>query len=146
MQIAILGAGVAGVSAAIALTVRGHAVQIYERRQATSTLGAGVTLWPNATFVLAELGILDRVRAVSGRPWSMQRFDAAGAPLGAIDIRAIDEHMGHPTLSILRNDLQRVLLDRLGELGVVVSYGRVASEVGERGAPLCANVAETPAT
>lgn len=133
MQIAILGAGVAGVSAAIALTVRGHAVQVYERRHASATLGAGVTLWPNATFVLDELGILDRVHAVSGRPQSMQRFDAAGAPLGVIDIRAIDRQMGHPTLSIFRRDLQRVLLDRLGELGVVVSYGRGANEVGERG-------------
>ncbi|MEP6866599.1 MAG: FAD-dependent monooxygenase, partial [Deltaproteobacteria bacterium] len=133
MQIAILGAGVAGVSAAIALTGRGHSVQIYERRQASATLGAGVTLWPNATFVLAELRILDRLHQVSGRPRSMQRFDAASATLGVIDIRAIDEHMGHPTLSVLRRDLQRVLLDRLGELGVVVSYGRSATEVGERG-------------
>lgn len=134
MQIAILGAGVAGLAAAITLTSGGHTVQVYERREATSTLGAGVTLWPNATFVLAELGILDRVRAVSGRPWSMQRFDAEGAPLGAIDLRAIDEQMGHPTLAILRRDLQRSLLDRLHELGGGVTYGRVASEVGERGA------------
>ncbi|MEO7731307.1 MAG: FAD-dependent monooxygenase [Kofleriaceae bacterium] len=134
MQISILGGGVAGLSAAIALTERGHTVHVHERRQRPSTLGAGVTLWPNATFVLAELGILDRLHAVSGSPRSMQRFDAAGAPIGVIDIRAIDEQMGHPTLSVLRHDLQRVLLDRLGELGVTVSYGRVAREVGERDA------------
>lgn len=133
MQISILGAGVAGVSAAIALAVRGHTVNIYERRERASTLGAGVTLWPNATFVLGELGVLERLRVVSGLPRSMRRFDAAGAPLGVIDIRAIDEQLGHPTLSILRHDLQRVLLERLGELGVTVAYERVAMEVGERG-------------
>jgi len=134
MQIAILGGGVAGLSAAIALTLRGHTVQVYERRAASSTYGAGVTLWPNATFVIAELGVRDRLHLVSGRPHSMQRLDAAGVPLGVVDIRAIGEQMAHPTLSVLRRDLQRVLVDRLAELGVVVSYGRSASEVGEHGA------------
>src|SRR3569623_1211919 len=133
MQIAILGGGVAGLSAAIALTLRGHTVQVYERRAASSTYGAGVTLWPNATFVIAELGVRDRLHLVSGRPHSMQRLDAAGVPLGVVDIRAIGEQMAHPTLSVLRRDLQRVLVDRLAELGVVVSYGRSAKRASWNG-------------
>ncbi|HEY4058991.1 MAG TPA: FAD-dependent monooxygenase [Kofleriaceae bacterium] len=132
MHIAILGAGVAGLAAAITLTERGHTVHVYERRPRVSTLGAGVTLWPNATRVLGKLGLLDRVRAASNSPHAMNRYDASGQPLGSIDIRTIDARMGSPTLSILRDDLQRALLERLETLDVQVSYGRVATEVGER--------------
>src|SRR6188768_4596605 len=81
MEIVILGAGVAGVAAAIVLAELGHDVRIYERRPRASQLGAGVTLWPNACFVLERLGFLDELRAVSGRPSTMQRLDWQGQPI-----------------------------------------------------------------
>jgi hypothetical protein len=41
----------------------------------------------------------------------MHRQDAAGNSLGGIDIALLDQIMGHPTHTILRRDLQAVLLD-----------------------------------
>ena len=61
MKIAILGGGVAGVAAAIALTLQGHDVTVHERRNADTNIGAGIVVWPNAAFVLEQLGILDDV-------------------------------------------------------------------------------------
>jgi len=133
MNIVILGAGVAGIAAAIALTERGHAVRVFERRPLATTLGAGVTLWPNATFVLEELGMLSAITAAGGRPRLMARFDDRGAPLGTIDIGAIDAQMGSPTISILRRELQRILLARAAALAIPVSYGRPGREVGDTG-------------
>jgi len=134
MEIVILGAGVAGVAAAIVLAELGHDVRIYERRPRASQLGAGVTLWPNACFVLERLGLLDELRAVSGRPSTMQRLDWQGQPIATLDIALLDARLGAATHTVLRRDLQRMLLTRLAAVGVAVSYGWVAREVGQHGA------------
>lgn len=133
MKIIILGAGVAGAAAAIALAERGHAVQVYERRLAAGVLGAGVTLWPNATFVLEQLGVLPAIAAVAGQPTRMARFDPSDAPLGTIDIAAISAAMGRSTYSVLRRDLQQVLIARALAMGVAISYGRAGRAVGSDG-------------
>ncbi|MFQ3185352.1 MAG: FAD-dependent urate hydroxylase [Marinomonas primoryensis] len=75
-RIAIIGAGVAGMAFAILAARQGHFVNVFERRlQAGSQLGAGVTLWPNASFVLKQMGLLDDIVKVSGKPKTMVRFD-----------------------------------------------------------------------
>ena len=111
MEIGILGGGIAGLSVALALSKQGYSPRVYERRAGPATMGAGVTLWPNAGFVLEELGLLQDIAAVGGRPVAMHRQDAAGNSLGGIDIALLDQIMGHPTHTILRRDLQAALLD-----------------------------------
>jgi 2-polyprenyl-6-methoxyphenol hydroxylase-like FAD-dependent oxidoreductase len=123
MKIAILGGGVAGVASAIAFRLKGFDVTVYERRDADTNIGAGIVVWPNAAFVLAQFGILDDIAAVSGRPRTMRRLSRHGEDLGALDIGLIDGRMGYPSLSILRSDFQRILLARLQSLGVDVQYG-----------------------
>ena len=66
-------------------------------------MGAGVTLWPNAGFVLADLELLDEVLALGGTP-AMHRYDAQGRSLGGLDIEPLDRLMGYPTCAILRTD------------------------------------------
>lgn len=129
MDIAILGGGVAGLASALALARRGHRPRVYERRPAPATMGAGVTLWPNAGFVLAELGILDEVLELGGTPAAMYRYDAEGQSLGGLDIGPLDRLMGYPTCAILRTDLQAVLLRRAREAGVPVAFGREATAI-----------------
>ncbi|QDL28150.1 FAD-dependent monooxygenase [Stenotrophomonas maltophilia] len=126
MDIGILGGGIAGLSAALALHRQGHSCRVYERRATPSTMGAGVTLWPNAGFVLRELGLLEDVGAVGGRPVSVHRKDAAGNPLGGLDITLLDQVMGYPTHTILRRDLQAVLLDHVARAGIQVQFAHRA--------------------
>lgn len=126
MEIAILGGGIAGLSAALALHKQGHALRVYERRAGLATMGAGVTLWPNAGFVLQELGLLEDIAAAGGRPLSVHRKDADGNSLGGIDIRQLDQIMGYPTHTILRRDLQAVLLDHVARAGIQVEFGHRA--------------------
>ncbi len=123
MKIAILGGGVAGVASAIAFRLKGYDVTVHERRDGDTNIGAGIVVGPNAAFVLDQLGILDDIAAVAGRPRAMRRLSRAGADLGALDIGLIDGRMGYPSLSILRSDFQRILLARLQSLGVAVRYG-----------------------
>ncbi len=126
MEIGILGGGIAGLSAALALRKRGHSPRVYERRAGPATMGAGVTLWPNAGFVLEELGLLQDIAAAGGRPVVVRRQDAAGNSLGGIDIALLDQTMGYPTHTILRRDLQAALLNHAAQAGIPVEFGHRA--------------------
>ena len=129
MRIAILGGGVAGVASAIALKLKGHDVTVHERRAGDANIGAGIVVWPNAAFVLAQFGILDDLATVAGRPRAMRRLSRAGVDLGALDIGLIEARMGYPSLSVLRSDFQRILSARLRALGVAVRYGRNVAHI-----------------
>lgn len=129
MEIGILGGGIAGLSVALALRKQGHHPRIYERRAVPASMGAGVTLWPNAGFVLEELGLLQDIRAMGGRPPAMRRQDAAGNALGGLDIGLLDRTMGYPSCTVLRRHLQQVLLEHAARAGIAVEFGRRALAV-----------------
>lgn len=129
MEIGILGGGIAGLSVALALRKKGYHPRVYERRAGPATMGAGVTLWPNASFVLEELGLLQDIEAVGGRPVTVRRYDATGNALGGLDIALLDQTMGYPTHTILRRDLQAVLLRHAAKAGIPVEFGHRATAI-----------------
>ncbi|MDH1477172.1 FAD-dependent monooxygenase [Comamonas thiooxydans] len=135
MEIGILGGGIAGLSVALALRKQGYNPRVYERRTEPATMGAGVTLWPNASFVLEELGLLQDIAAIGGRPLTMRRQDAMGNALGGLDIALLDRTMGYPTYTVLRRHLQKVLLDHAARQGIPVEFGyqAVAIELDTHG-------------
>ncbi|MGW8246589.1 MAG: FAD-dependent monooxygenase [Acidiferrobacterales bacterium] len=122
MKISILGAGIGGLGSAIALKQKGFEVDLYERDPAIRNIGAGIVCWPNASFVLDEFNLLDKIRRVSGQPASMDRISHLGEPLGSLDIRQINQLMRHDSFSILRRDLMDVLVSRVRELGIDIHY------------------------
>ncbi|MFC3151038.1 FAD-dependent oxidoreductase [Litoribrevibacter euphylliae] len=129
MDVTILGGGVAGVSTAIALKQNGFNVRVFERHEAASTIGAGVVIWPNAAYVLEQLGVLNQIAEVSGRPKGMRRVSSTGEPLGAMNLELINSQMGYESFSILRRDLQEVLISKLESLGVEIEYGKSVIDI-----------------
>ncbi|EDM65624.1 MAG: FAD-dependent monooxygenase [Moritella sp.] len=122
MKIGILGGGISGLSTAIALKQDGFDVDIYERHSRPSEIGAGIVCWPNASFVLDQLGVLSRVAKVSGSLNYMHRFSSNGEPLGSLDISQLNQLMAYPSYSIIRKDLMSILTQRAVELSINIHY------------------------
>ena len=64
--IAIVGGGIGGLSAALALQHFGHRVLVFEQARELREIGAGVTITPNAMHALNFLGIGERVAKEAG--------------------------------------------------------------------------------
>ncbi len=130
----IVGAGVGGLSAAIALARKRVSVKVLERVPVLTTVGASLALDPNAMRVLRELGLMDPLRRVGVRVDAVEhlRWDTGAilfrTPLGL----GAEEHFGAPALDFLRSDLQRALVEALpsGALMLGAEVARVEQDAG----------------
>jgi len=62
MKVMIIGGGIAGLTAAIALEKLGMEAQVFERAPSVREVGAGISLWANALDALAAIGLGDQIR------------------------------------------------------------------------------------
>ena len=67
-RIAIIGGGIGGISAAIALRAVGVDATVYEQAPAFGRIGAAINMTPNAVKVLDRLGVGEAVRETAWRP------------------------------------------------------------------------------
>lgn len=117
MKATIIGGGVGGLTAAIALARKGIEVEVFEQAPAVTQLGASLSLGPNAVRLLDELGLRSKLRGVGALPdavdllrWNDGRLlhrTSLGPPMEA--------HFGAPQLDFFRPDLHRVLVEALPE-------------------------------
>jgi FAD-dependent urate hydroxylase len=107
LRILVVGAGVAGISIARGLLRDGHDVSVFERRPDMRSGGGAVTIWPNGSTVLDQLGVdMDG----AGQLLSTVRIaTSTGRRLVNIDVSAIVDRLGGAVRMVPR----RVLLDRL---------------------------------
>lgn len=122
-RIAIVGAGVAGLSLAILATRRGFQVSVYERNSTVASMGAGVTLWSNAMYVLRKMGVDSEIERAGGAPDYMHQYDQQGTLQGEFDIQAVNALSGFTSTTVLRRDLIQILARRLQDLGGQVYFG-----------------------
>jgi 2-polyprenyl-6-methoxyphenol hydroxylase-like FAD-dependent oxidoreductase len=108
---AVVGGGIGGLTAAIALRRAGWQVTGYERAEALPAAGTALGIWPAALRALERIGV--DARAV-GRPQpsgALLRPD--GRRLAAIDMDALTARVGEPVRLITRPTLLRLLFDAL---------------------------------
>ena len=121
-RIAIVGAGVAGIALAIFAAKQGHQVSLYERDSQISCMGAGVTLWPNAMFILQQLGLHKEIQCIGGIPRGMRQLDQHGVMQTEFDFAEANTLSGFPSVTILRRDLMAILARALKHLDVEVHF------------------------
>jgi salicylate hydroxylase len=115
VKIAIIGGGVGGLTAAIALTRRGIDVEVFEQAAAIEPVGASLQIGPNAMRLLAELGLPPALRAVGVRPDAVDfvRWDDGSLLLHTTLGEEAESYFGAPQLDFFRPDLHRVLAEAL---------------------------------
>ena len=122
----IIGAGVGGTAAGIALGQRGFDVDVVERNADDATLGVGINLPPNALKVVSALGVIDECRR--------RGFPARGRALldhkgNETFTEVFDDEGGHPReTGIPRPELSDILLGACRSAGARVRYGTTVAD------------------
>ncbi len=130
----VVGAGIGGLTAAIALKQTGWDVSVCERAPELREVGAGLTLWTNAVKVLRKLGVGEAVEAVSAPIRTSELRSWRGKLLVRADFGALGQRLGAPSIGIHRADLQGKLADALGREHIQFGMTCVAYNRDEKGA------------
>ena len=118
-DIAIAGAGPAGLAAALYLGRGGHRVTIFERFEAAAPVGSGLILQPTGLTVLDDLGLLADIIALGSR---IDRLHGADATSGrtVLDVRYDAQKGGRFGLAVHRAALFGVLLRAVLSAGIAI--------------------------
>lgn len=129
-HIAIVGGGIAGLTAALALRRSGVTVTVLEQAEALEELGAGLQVSPNAWRVLDALDLGSKLAAASVMPEAVRiRSARYGATLARMPLgRTAEARWGAPYRIIHRADLQTILADAVVGSGATL---RLASRISD---------------
>ena len=145
-KVTIIGAGIAGLAAALALARHGAQVTVLEQAEAISEVGAGLQISPNGVAVLRALGLADDLAWRSQRARAVVlRSHRSGAEVLRLDLEQYNA--GMPFYLVHRADLIAILADAARSAGIKVRLlqkaGRV--EAGARPVVHLANGAQSSA-
>ncbi|HEX4791854.1 MAG TPA: FAD-dependent monooxygenase, partial [Actinospica sp.] len=133
MKIAIVGAGMGGLCAAIFLRQAGFDVDVHEQAPALTAVGAGLRLSPNGLRLLWRAGLGNDLVAVGVRPeaaWELHRW-SSGEVIWRGQVDTADEQPRH--LLLHRADLVDVLLKHLPGPAPLLGRRLVRVEAGDAG-------------
>ncbi len=125
-RVSILGGGIGGMAAALALAQYGIEVDLFEQAPALTAVGAGIQVSPNGVAVLAALGLLERAAELANYPSAIQFRSAvtgrkiARVPLGFGSVI----RWGYPYWQFHRVDLLDLLAEAAVEAGVRLHAGK----------------------
>ncbi|MCP1315660.1 MULTISPECIES: FAD-dependent urate hydroxylase HpxO [unclassified Halomonas] len=114
LDIVVIGAGMGGLSAALALKARGHRVKVFERVEVMRPVGAAISLWPNGVKVMHALGLGTTIERVSGEMTRMRYLSRDGQPLSDFSLVPLYEAVNQRACPISRAALQQTLFDAVG--------------------------------
>lgn len=113
MKYTIIGAGIGGLTTALAFEQKGIDYEIYERATTLSEVGAGIWMAPNPLQVFESLGILEEVKAEGN---SIDRISLTKKDLSILSDSSQDkvkQLFGYSTIAIHRARLQKLLFDKI---------------------------------
>lgn len=136
----VVGGGIAGLAAAVALRRRDWQVTLLERQAAISEVGAGITLWPNALRALDALGVSSRIRelGIVRIPGGIR--DSRGRWLARNETDVLVERFGDGMVVLERRQLLGTLQDACADVDIrvctdvdsVTADGTVVTSSGDR--------------
>lgn len=126
LHLVVVGAGLAGLAAAISTRLEGHRVTILEKVAKLEEIGAGLQVTPNASRLFHYWGVFDELSSKAAIPsyLAVRRYD--GTRLLAYEDhfqKNMLERYGAPFWDVHRADLQEALIRRAKSLGVDIRLG-----------------------
>lgn len=109
----IIGAGIGGLSTAIALQRKGIETDIYEQAPAIREVGAGIWVAPNGLKVFQELGIAEEIIAAGTNLHRISVTDLNYRTISIIDGESVKQKHGFMTVAIHRARLQAILASHI---------------------------------
>ena len=135
-KLAIVGAGIAGLSLALHLHRRGIACQVFEAAPVLQELGVGITLLPHAMRELSSLGLEEAVRAIAIENRESAFFNRFGQKIFT-EPRGRFAGYAYPEFGVHRGRLHmllyRAVVDAIGSEAVVTGHRCEAIEQDEEG-------------
>lgn len=129
-KILIIGGGIGGLCAAIALQRRGFEAHVYEKAPAIKALGAGLSLSVNAVLALRQIGLDEELIAAGQLLCYLNIPDEQGQLISQTDIEPVARQFGAANFSIHRAVLHDILISHLqeGSLHLGKSFAHVAQD------------------
>ncbi len=130
-NVSILGGGIGGMAAALALAKRGIAVDLFEQAPALTAVGAGIQISPNGCAVLAALGLLEAAEKIANTPSAVQfRSGTTGRRIARVPMGfGAVLRWGYPYLQFHRIDLLDLLAEAAVAAGVKLHTGKAMLRV-----------------
>lgn len=113
-HIDIIGAGIGGLTAALALQKINHSITLYESAAEIKPVGAGIILANNAMQVLKKLEVFDRIKATGHYIGIMKITDTFLKPLSIVNLKSFEEKYCVHSVAIHRGTLQKILAESVG--------------------------------
>ena len=124
MKAIVIGGGIGGTCAAIALKRFGIETVVYEAVKEIKPVGAAISIWPNGVKCLNYLGMKDALRELGGN----MRFMAykeyqQGQTMTRFSMDPLIQSVGEQPYPVARAELQAMLLDTYGRDRVIFASG-----------------------
>jgi 2-polyprenyl-6-methoxyphenol hydroxylase-like FAD-dependent oxidoreductase len=124
-NIAIVGAGIAGLAAGISLTRAGHRVVLYERFSASLPIGSGLMIQPTGLAALARLGLRDEIEKLGARIGRLHGQTQSGVTIFNLDYADLDPNFY--AIGVQRAALHAVLWHGFAGSGAGIETGQEAT-------------------
>ena len=129
MEIAIIGAGMGGLTTGIALKKFGHQVTIYEQAVQILPVGAAISLWSNGVKCLNYLGLTEQVAKLGGQMNDLAYIDGLnGEVMTQFSLAPLIEEVGQRPYPVSRAELQNMLMDEFGRQDIQLGKKMVSIE------------------
>lgn len=131
MKALVIGAGIGGLSAAVALKNAGIACEVFEAVKAIKPVGAAISIWPNGVKCMNHLGMGEIMETYGGPMHFMAYHDYRhGEPLTQFSLAPLVERVGHRPCPVSRTELQGEMLNFWGRDNV--QFGKRVCDVEAR--------------
>jgi FAD-dependent urate hydroxylase len=114
LNVIVIGAGMGGLTAGIALQQAGYTVELYDRVRELRPAGAAISLWSNGVKVLNHLGLSQEIASIGGQMDRMAYYSHIGEKLNDFSLFPLIERVGQRPYPVARTDLQQMLLQAFG--------------------------------